>query len=78
MSGGIAANFWGPNINEHAQVVDLDDVPIKGLYAAGKLQAASGMRKTFRLQITAAWRWEESPQDMQSQANKENEMKISC
>ena len=41
MSGGIAATFGGPRINEHGQVVDLDDVPIKGLYAAGN--AAGGL-----------------------------------
>lgn len=41
MSGGIAATFGGPKINEHGQVVDLDDVPIKGLYAAGN--AAGGL-----------------------------------
>jgi len=41
MSGGIAATFGGPKINEHGQVVDLDDVPIKGLFAAGN--AAGGL-----------------------------------
>lgn len=35
MSGGIAATFGGPKINKHAQVVDVDDKPIPGLYAAG-------------------------------------------
>lgn len=41
MSGGIAATFGGPKINEYGQVVDLDDTPIKGLYAAGN--AAGGL-----------------------------------
>lgn len=41
MSGGIANTFGGPKINEKAEVVDLDDQPIKGLYAAGA--AAGGL-----------------------------------
>ncbi len=41
MSGGIAATFGGPKVNANAQVVDLDDKPIKGLYAAGN--AAGGL-----------------------------------
>lgn len=41
MSGGIANTFGGPKINERGEVVDLDDAPIPGLYAAGA--AAGGL-----------------------------------
>lgn len=41
MSGGIANTFGGPKINEKGEVVDLDDKPIPGLYAAGA--AAGGL-----------------------------------
>jgi fumarate reductase flavoprotein subunit len=39
--GGITATFGGPKINVNAQVVSLEDKPIKGLYAAGN--AAGGL-----------------------------------
>jgi succinate dehydrogenase/fumarate reductase flavoprotein subunit len=39
--GGITATFGGPKINVNAQVVSLEDNPIKGLYAAGN--AAGGL-----------------------------------
>lgn len=38
-AGGIATTMGGPQINKHAQVVNLEDEPIPGLYAAG---AAAG------------------------------------
>lgn len=41
MSGGIANTYGGPKIDEHGRVVDLDDRPIPGLYAAGA--AAGGL-----------------------------------
>lgn len=41
MSGGIAATFGGPKINSNGQVIDVDDEPIDGLYAAGN--AAGGL-----------------------------------
>ena len=39
--GGITATFGGPKINTKAQVVTMEDKPIKGLYAAGN--AAGGL-----------------------------------
>lgn len=39
--GGITATFGGPKINEKAQVVNTEDRPIRGLYAAGN--AAGGL-----------------------------------
>lgn len=41
MSGGIANTYGGPKIDEKGRVVDLDDRPIPGLYAAGA--AAGGL-----------------------------------
>lgn len=41
MSGGIANTYGGPKIDVHGRVVDLDDKPIAGLYAAGA--AAGGL-----------------------------------
>ncbi len=38
---GMTATFGGPKINIKAQVVNLEDEPIKGLYAAGN--AAGGL-----------------------------------
>jgi succinate dehydrogenase/fumarate reductase flavoprotein subunit len=38
---GMTATFGGPKINASAQVVDLEDKPITGLYAAGN--AAGGL-----------------------------------
>lgn len=38
-AGGMASTFGGPKIDEHAQVVNTEDCPIPGLYAAG---AAAG------------------------------------
>ena len=38
---GMTATFGGPKINTNAQVVNLEDAPIKGLYAAGN--AAGGL-----------------------------------
>lgn len=38
-AGGMASTFGGPKIDEHAQVVNTEDRPIPGLYAAG---AAAG------------------------------------
>jgi fumarate reductase flavoprotein subunit len=38
---GMTATFGGPKINTDAQVVNLEDEPIKGLYAAGN--AAGGL-----------------------------------
>lgn len=39
--GGITATFGGPKINRKAQVLNTEDVPIKGLYAVGN--AAGGL-----------------------------------
>jgi len=39
--GGMTTTFGGPKINTNAQVVTLEDKPIKGLYAAGN--AAGGL-----------------------------------
>lgn len=39
--GGLTATFGGPKINGKAQVVNFEDRPIKGLYAAGN--AAGGL-----------------------------------
>lgn len=41
MSGGIANTYGGPKIDPKGRVVDLDDKPIPGLYAAGA--AAGGL-----------------------------------
>ena len=41
MSGGIANTYGGPKIDPKGRVVDLDDKPISGLYAAGA--AAGGL-----------------------------------
>lgn len=41
MSGGIANTYGGPKIDVNGRVVDLDDKPIPGLYAAGA--AAGGL-----------------------------------
>ncbi len=38
---GMTATFGGPKINTRAQVIDLEDKPIEGLYAAGN--AAGGL-----------------------------------
>lgn len=43
-AGGIASTFGGPKINKNAQVVDRENRPIKGLYAAGA--AAGGVWHT--------------------------------
>jgi 3-oxosteroid 1-dehydrogenase len=46
-SGGCLGTKGGPKTDDQARVLDLDGVPIDGLYAAGNAMAASAMGMAY-------------------------------